>query len=1009
MDTQRPPISDEDSRPDVLRGQRPGGSGLELGSTEALGQVPQVVTGLDSDAAVRQSIDPFAAPVDLDDAADTVIRRTDGGSSARGPGRVSSASPAEVAKVLLGSRLSHFHLEELIGGGGMGAVFRARDERLDRTVAIKVIPFIGDDPDMQRRFRNEAQAAARLDHPNIARVFDVGMSEGWRYIVFEYIQGTNLRDLVERDGVLSIDDAVFYTRQIAEALHHASGRGVVHRDVKPSNVLVNTEGETKLVDMGLARSDQLELSGDMTASGVTLGTFDYISPEQARDPRDADVRSDLYSLGCTLYFMLTGQPPYPGGTVLQKLLNHGNAPPPDPTAERPDVSDDLKAILFKMLAKSPDVRYQRAIDLVADLRELADRESLVRARSQGTLTIPREDLSASSWANHLPWLVAAVALLLGGVFLQLVASLRVDTFNLEIPPSAVTLRQAGPLEALLQPRNDDAVPRTTESGTGASAIPAASAAGQPLAQALIQPPPAAAEETPLETSNEPRSSAGPVPGEVAKVASEGAATPPPPPSTGTGRSPVTADPEAADVALLGPRFSEIAMPREPISLPGVEARVDLRAIPKIEKVIVGPTDRAWPDNSVPAETLAEALTKADDLGVNIIEIAVPLIDSPPLRIPRDGMTIRSIVGSSEIRFVADQPPAMERAVMVDIGSHRIDFQNLHFTWQVRGSAIEGGSLFSLTTNRMVRLTECTITVENLAQRDEVFAFEILGTANSRPAIGDLLSDPFSLRPGIAATSPLTEDDGKLTGRTASPTRLPMPPLVAIELNQVACRGEMTLINLVDAVQMQLRWANGLLAVSGRMLEVAGVEVPVSSSGVQIQLLLSRVTASTGDGLVRTRLGPSGQYPMPIDRDSRSVVFRSPLAAPHIEFVGLAPGFGAIDGLINLRGEDNAYDLEPEGDWPILDLTLDGGEKQVFWMSQMLVPSRPPWVADRSPLWVVRWSKPLDDLIPASQMTAESFYQDGTVVPGFDRDTLPNFPPRRPSGQNDGYDPAPGQE
>lgn len=299
-------------------------STADVGSTELLPSADR----LPGDDAVNHSIDPFMGSIDPKEDAVTVIRRTDGGSSVRMPERTSASSPAEVAKVLLGSRLSHFHLEELIGGGGMGAVFRARDERLDRTVAIKVIPFIGDDPDMQRRFRNEAQAAARLDHPNIARVFDVGMSEGWRYIVFEYIQGTNIRDLVSRDGVLSIDDAVFYTRQIAEALHHASGRGVVHRDVKPSNVLVNSEGDTKLVDMGLARSDQLEFSGDMTASGVTLGTFDYISPEQARDPRDADVRSDMYSLGCTLYFMLIGEPPYPGGTVLQKLLNHGNAPPP---------------------------------------------------------------------------------------------------------------------------------------------------------------------------------------------------------------------------------------------------------------------------------------------------------------------------------------------------------------------------------------------------------------------------------------------------------------------------------------------------------------------------------------------------------------------------------------------------------------------------------------------------------------------------------------------------------
>jgi serine/threonine protein kinase len=216
------------------------------------------------------------------------------------PGR---GTPAEAAQVLLGRTLSHFQLVELTGSGGMGAVFRARDTRLERIVAVKVLPRVGLDADLLRRFRNEAQSAARLDHPNIARVYDVGEADGWYFIVFEFIDGTNIRDLIRNTGPLSVDDAVYYTRQVAEAIEHASDRGVVHRDIKPSNVLVTPSGQVKLVDMGLARSQQLDAIADQTQSGVTLGTFDYISPEQARDPRDADVRSDLYSLGCTLYFM----------------------------------------------------------------------------------------------------------------------------------------------------------------------------------------------------------------------------------------------------------------------------------------------------------------------------------------------------------------------------------------------------------------------------------------------------------------------------------------------------------------------------------------------------------------------------------------------------------------------------------------------------------------------------------------------------------------------------------
>lgn len=982
----------------------------ELGSTASMGQMHDFPMGLvtrgpgfdqpllaDDGNPVSEQIDPMrrqqavaAKPVDgvavdldvvdldvdADEKAKTVIRRTDAGSSLRNAGNTPAATPAEVAKVLLGSRLSHFELEELIGGGGMGAVFRARDERLDRTVAIKVIPFIGDDPDMQRRFRNEAQSAARLDHPNIARVFDVGMFEGWRYIVFEYIEGTNIRDLVTQDGVLGIDDAVFYTRQIAEALHHASGRGVVHRDVKPSNVLVNTDGDTKLVDMGLARSDQLDMSGDMTASGVTLGTFDYISPEQARDPRDADVRSDIYSLGCTLYFMLTGSPPYPGGTMLQKLLNHGNAPPPDPSGLRGGISDDLKAIIHKMLAKAPDARYQRAIDLVADLQELAAREGLVKAQAQGTLTINRDEWPVGRLATHLPWLAAAALLLIGAVVLQVVASLRDSAFVLENPPSAVVMRQAA-REDLDQPADfrvsgGDLKPNVQidraaigDSGrVGDSGVSEQNGSGP----AMSDPGEPGAALTPIGR-----------PAEASRESEADAAA--------------IADNDAGpDVATLPPKYSGLAMPRE--AMPGNES-INSTTTPavKIEKIVVGISDQT--DKIATAATLADAIELAEELDVKTIELAESVIESAPIRIPVDGMTIRSVVGSTEIRFITGPISAMQRAVMIDVGSNRVEFQNLHLNWNVRSASIDGGALLSVSDNRLVRLTDCTITIENLTQRDEVFAFEITSSPGGRPDIGLMMQDPLSLRLGGDVDAPVRETETvPLVGRTPIPPRTPVPPLVAIEMNHVAVRGEMTLVNLVDPVQLQLRWDNGLLAVSRRMLEVAGVNVPPSAAGNQIQLVLNRVTMWAGEGLVRTRLGPSGVYPMLIDRDSRNGVFRSSTDAPHIEFSGLDAAYDNPDQLVNLRGEDNAYDYQPESDWPLLVLISGGGQRQVYWMSQMISSQRPVWLGERSTRWVVRWSEPIDDSIAASRMRASQFLQDGTVVSGFDRARLPNFPPVR---------------
>ena len=249
----------------------------------------------------------------------------------------------------------------------MGAVFRAWDTDLHRTVAVKVLSLRqAGDTEGQRRFQTEARSAARLDHPNIARAHYVGEDRGFQYIVFEFIEGTNVRDLVYGNGPFQLGDALNITLQIAAALAHAWERDVVHRDIKPSNIILTPEGLAKLVDMGLARIEYLEQTGhDETATGVTLGTFDYISPEQARHPRDADIRSDIYSLGCTLFFMLTGRPPFHDGTVLQKLLAHQSDRAPDVRELRPDVPDILAAALATMLAKRPEDRFQTPMELSA--------------------------------------------------------------------------------------------------------------------------------------------------------------------------------------------------------------------------------------------------------------------------------------------------------------------------------------------------------------------------------------------------------------------------------------------------------------------------------------------------------------------------------------------------------------------------------------------------------------------------------------------------------------------
>jgi serine/threonine-protein kinase len=327
----------------------------------------------------------------------------------------------EVGRALEGRQLEHVRLEQFVGGGGMGAVFRAWDTELHRTVAVKVLSmYQAGDVESQRRFQTEARSAARLDHPNIARVHYVGEDSGIRYIVFEYIDGTNVRDLVNANGPLPVPGALNYTLQIANALAHAWEREVVHRDIKPSNILITPDGLAKLVDMGLARLEPLDgKDDDETATGVTLGTFDYISPEQARNPRDADTRSDIYSLGCTLFFMLTGRAPFADGSVLQKLLLHQSETPPDVRALRPDVSDELASVLSTMLAKRPEDRFQNPAALSAELLGCLEQLGLSVPAAAISMYRPRRFISSSWWRRHAPWLVPALLLVLSVAILGL--------------------------------------------------------------------------------------------------------------------------------------------------------------------------------------------------------------------------------------------------------------------------------------------------------------------------------------------------------------------------------------------------------------------------------------------------------------------------------------------------------------------------------------------------------------------------------------------------------------
>jgi serine/threonine-protein kinase len=281
-------------------------------------------------------------------------------------------------------RLGPYVLLDRLGQGGMGEVFKARHLLLGRLVALKLLNKSYADVDDKQRFLREIQTTARLSHPNIVHALDAAQVGEQRFLALEFIDGTDLGHFVKARGPLPVAVACEYIRQAALGLQHAFENGLVHRDIKPSNLLVSADGkQVKISDLGLVVSSAERGGTPLTRTGVVLGTPDYLAPEQATDARLADIRSDLYSLGCTFYFLLTGQPPFPDGTAIEKIFKHIQQAPPPIQTLRPEIPAGVAAVVHKLLAKLQDDRYPRPLDLIADL----DTEQ------QATVATPRQLLS----------------------------------------------------------------------------------------------------------------------------------------------------------------------------------------------------------------------------------------------------------------------------------------------------------------------------------------------------------------------------------------------------------------------------------------------------------------------------------------------------------------------------------------------------------------------------------------------------------------------------------------
>ncbi len=901
-----------------------------------------------------------------------------------------TGSVASLARVLVGQQLDHYQLHELVGGGGMGAVFKASDTRLDRIVAVKVIPNLGRDQESLKRFRVEAQSAAKLDHPNIARVYYVGETAAWSYIVFEFVEGINLRDLVIRNAPVSIDEAIHYTIQIAQALQHASERGVVHRDIKPSNALVTSSDDVKVVDMGLARTTSLDQStNDLTASGVTLGTFDYISPEQARDPRAADVRSDLYSLGCTLYYLLSGRPPYYQGTAIQKLLMHGETPPEDPRHFRDDIPAELLTVIRKLMSKRPRDRYQQPVDLIFDLQSIARIYDLPKSQAgnNGIVTAP---VTSSRWIQQaFPWLVSLIFLFATSIYLY---REHLDSSDFAISQEIIT--QTNPVDESINFKADKAltnpVQAVPETIPGVTIYPTITT---PAVAANPQNSRRAISNANLPVSNEGVEQSLPNLTNTESAGNETAL----PVNASLDSTKMIDQPDAASIntrsqsttvinnvrgvdevgsKILAPDATYITSNPGSFSL-SMNGEVANRADPKLSMIGTQPTGIkvaiAAPNVVVVRQGVASqqqsenfsnivdppvvaSLADAIDLANSNIEIGEIWIDEDQVVLAR-GIKVRSprlvirsksgqmcrmvwrpdaslpteseLSNASPSSIYEDEDDATsQRIAMIELDNCKLTLQDIDI--QVAAPESGGGrlSFVSLTAGSQLKLANSVVTM-------------LPNVGNWRVAFASIGSKPLS-----------------------------DPPQMILE--NAIVRGTGSLIQMDTGTRSELRWSNGLLAIDGWLLETNGADV-ASKTPQTIRLDLQDLTMDARLGLASMNLTPNEPYPLCISRDAKNCTFICSTDAPLISIEGVSWNDSSeltaiLPSWIDLRGADNAYDEQVN---TIIRLQgMSGRTKQIGFEASSL-----GIFSERAPETTVRWSESFDSNKPFDQRTPNDYRQE----------------------------------
>jgi len=818
-------------------------------------------------------------------------------------------------------RLGHFRIEQQIGCGGMGSVFQAVDERLQRTVALKVLaPNLARDVQTVQRFQNEARAAARLDHDSIAGVYYVGQDQGLHFIAYEFVAGTNLRDLIHENGQMSPVDAVNLALQIATALKPMAAAGVTHRDIKPSNIIVNASQRSKLVDLGLARKQDTDSVADLTSAGTTMGTFDYISPEQAKDPRRVDVRSDIYSLGCTLYHMLTGEPPYPEGTMLQKLLDHQSKDPPNPATKNRRVPANLSGVVRRMMASQPKERYQSPDQLIRELMSVARTLGMRSLSTEGLIWAPAKASARQFWERHLGWMSTAAALVLIVFLLQHFPQLgqqaaqpdrsqpqigTADANGLSQDSTDSTPSPDKPItdanSTLVQFPDNTVTPpaAVSNSNIGSGTDPTVIAQIFERILPLIEPR-RFPTELPLERS-------GDVPSVAPMVDSEDA--------DGPGRVPTG----AGTVAAVGPA-TDSAGPT--ITAPGP---LDQTAKHPVFLYTSGGDD---PRTFNTLEAACSAATDGD-----VIELAyngrrAQDYLEKPLQITEKKVVIRSRAGYRPIiTFGSAAPTAVSDTRMITLTGGSIEFVNVDLQMLINDATqTDLWALFSLQDARQVRLQGVTLQVVNPTQRPAA-VIEIAGG----------FDDPAKVK------MPSEEND---------------PRELSVALSECVVVAESDLFRVRRVKPGRLELTNAAITVQGVMLRlVDGTAMPRENA--ELELRLDHTTCHIEDSLVRVRCDQMPAAVLPLQIVATNNVFSSlDQTTPLIFMEGEAGSEDFLRLISTWYGSRNCYDgfttfwlaRNDEGDGKLID--LDFAAWQQRWLQ--LADSEDSQASNAPIPWSIAW-------------------------------------------------------